>query len=142
MRSGLTERGTRVVRQMATAQMLQTCVVERLTAPSFDNTTLVASPGTRTTIYTGVCRIWEQDSPSQVTFGSQTDFLAYSTVLSLPWDTPTANIPELLDEVEITASPTDDQWVGARFRIQTLKQGGQMRATRSFVLERLTPRTP
>lgn len=139
MRSGLNPRSTRIVRQLATSQMLQACKVERVQAPSYDANTLVASPGSRITVYTGKCRIWEQANPSMVQI-SGTDFLAYSTVLSLPWDTAEANIPRLMDEVEITVSPTDSTWVGARFRIQTLRQGGQMRPTRSFVLERLTPR--
>lgn len=132
----MTARGTKVVRQMATAQMLQSCKVERVAKPTYD-TTLTASAGSRTPIYSGICRIWEQKSPSMIQI-TNTDFLAYQTVLSLPWDTPAS--VRLLDEVEITASPTDDSWVGARFRIQTLMQGGQMRATRSFVVERITPR--
>lgn len=136
MRTGLTSRSTSIVRRMATAQMLQTCRIERIAAPTYDNT-LHASPGSRAVIYSGICRIWEQKSPSMVRI-TNTDFLAYQTVLSLPWDTP-ASI-RLLDEVEILTTPTDDSWLGARFRIQTLMQGGQLRPTRSYVLERITPR--
>lgn len=137
MRNGLTSRGTRLVQSMATSQMLQTCAVERVVLPGYNPTTLVAQAGSRTTIYTGKCRIWEQENPSQLQI-TETDFLAYTTVLSLPWDT--SGVVKLHDEVEITASPTDSQWVGARFRIQSLKQGGQIRATRSFVVERISPR--
>ena len=137
MRTGLSKRTTQMVQKMATAQMLQNCVIERVLNPTYAANTLVASPGSRTTIYTGKCRVWEQENPSMVRV-SETDFLAYQTILSLPWDT-SANV-HLLDEMQLTISPTDPLWVGARFRIQTAKFGGQIRPTRSFVLERLTPR--
>lgn len=146
MRSGLTARGTRMVQRMAAAQMLQECKIERVQNPTYSNTNLVAVPGSRIQVYPdanavpaarGTCRIWEQENPSMVMLG-ESEFTAYSTVLSLPWNT-TANV-KVHDEVEITISPTDPTWVGARFRIQSVKQGGQIRATRSFVLERITPR--
>lgn len=142
----MTARGTRFVQRMATAQMLQTCKIERLKNPTYANDTLVASPGSRTQIYPdpnavppmpGKCRIWVQQNPSQIMLG-ETEFVAYSTILSLPWDT--AAVVKLHDEVEMLTSPTDSQWVGARFRIQSAKFGGQIRATRSFVLERLSSR--
>jgi hypothetical protein len=130
-------RATRAVQRFATSQMLQSCKIEDVKNPTYDANTLVASPGSRTTVYTGICRIWLQENPSMVRV-TETDFLAYSTILSLPYDKG-ANV-KVLNEVEITVSPTDPTWVGARFRIQTLKQGGQIRATRSFVLERLSPK--
>lgn len=137
MRSGITKRGTRLVQNLATAQMFQTCAIERLAAATYDTDTLVAVPGTRSTIYTGRCRVWEQENPSAVSMVG-TDFLSYQTILSLPWDT-SAEV-RLMDEMELTGSPTDALWVGARFRVQNAKFGGNLRATRSFVLERLTPR--
>lgn len=142
MRSGMTTRGTRLVQQMATAQMLQECLIERITNPTYNTGTLVAVPGSRITIYPtpglpGTCRIWEQENPSAVMLG-ESEFVAYQTILSLPWDT--SAVVRLHDEVGMTVSPTDATWIGARFRIQSAKMGGQIRATRSFVLERLSPR--
>jgi hypothetical protein len=124
---------------MATSQMLQTCVVERVSAVTYDTATLEATAGSRTTIYTGICRVWEQQNPSQVMLG-ESEFVLYQTVLSIPWDTPTGNIPALHDEFQILTSPTDPKWVGNRFRIQSSKRGGQIMATRSFVVEKMDPR--
>ena len=137
MRSGLSARATRYVQRMATLQMLQACKIERVVAPTYSTTTLVGTAGSRTQIYTGACRIWVQDAPSQIVLG-ETEFVTYNTVLSLPWNTSAAI--KLHDEVELTASPTDLQWVGARFRIQSARFGGQIRPTRSFMLERIGPR--
>lgn len=148
MRNGLTARGTYMVQQMATAQMLQTCVVERVQNATYDANTLVASPGSRTQIYPvpgqhppliGTCRIWEQENPSLVQIG-ESEFTAYTTILSVPWNAPGgANIAKH-DEVQVVTDPSDPIRVGERYRIQSFKQGGQILATRSFILERLEPR--
>lgn len=138
-RSGLTTRGTAYVRAAATANMLQTCQIERVVAPSYDTTTLVAIPGGRTVIYTGACRIWQLSNPAQVVLG-EAEFVSYSTVLSIPWDTDVSQIPALHDEIEVLADPNDATMVGKRFRIQSYYKTGQMRATRTFVIDGLEKR--
>lgn len=141
IRNGISARSLAYVRGMASAQMLQTCVVERVADPGYDPTTLIATSGSRTTIYTGACRIWQEDNPAAMQLGdTSTEFLLYQTVLSLPWNTPDNQIPHLHDEMQVVTSPTDDTWVGKRFRIQSFYKGGQMRPTRSFVVTAMEKR--
>lgn len=148
MRSGLTPRAKFIVQQMATAQMMQVCVVERVKNATYDANTLVATAGSRTQIYPlpnqapaliGTCRIWEQQNPSLVELG-ESEFVAYQTILSLPWNAPGGENIAKHDEVQVVTDSSDPIRVGERYRIQSLKQGGQILATRSFVLERLEPR--
>lgn len=130
MKYPISPRAKKFVRDRATSVMRYTCRIERVIAPTYDNTTLVASPGSRTTIYEGVCRVWEVSGGSPVVLGD-TDIVIQSTNLSIPWNTSV--LPRRNDEVLILTAPDEDPvMVGKRFQIQTSAKAGELRATRRF----------
>jgi hypothetical protein len=123
------------VRSRATAVMEYTCRIERLERPTYDDTSLIATSGTRTTIYEGVCRIWELASSGVVHLG-EVDVTVQSTQLSIPWDT--SPVPMKEDEVLILSAPQDSELIGARFIIRSSAKAGELRATRRFAVDRVT----
>jgi hypothetical protein len=129
MVSPISPRAVAYVRKRATAVMQYTCRIERIQPPTYNTTSLLGTPGSRTTIYEGVCRVWETSggSPVQVT---ETEVIVQNTNLSIPWDVNV--VPQKHDEVLITASPTDTLMVGKRFQIESSAKFGEMRATRRF----------
>ena len=129
MPSPISEYARSYVRGRATEVMEYTCVIERVQRPSYDEDTLHATPGSRETIYQGVCRVWEVSGPSAVVLG-ETDIQMMSTQLSIPWDTP--EVVRKDDEVKILSAPQDPQMVGRRFQIQSVAKAGELRATRRF----------
>lgn len=125
----ISRRAIDYVRARATAVMQYTCRIERVSAGSFDEDDLEYTPGSRETIYEGMCRIWETSGGAPVVIGD-VDVVMQSTNLSIPWDTPV--LPRRNDEVLILSSPTDPFYVGKRFQIQDSAKVGEMRATRRF----------
>lgn len=123
------------VRRRATANMGSTCKIERVNPPTFDETDLSADAGSRTTVYTGVCRIWEATSSGVVMVGEE-EIPIQTTQLSIPWDTEST--PQRDDEVEILTSYTDDQLVGRRFRILDVAKAGDLRPSRRFTVQSIT----
>lgn len=117
------------VRSRATAVMEYTCRIERVDRPENFDDDLVITPGARTTVYEGQCRVWEMAGSSSFIV-ADTDIYQQATQLSIPWD-ETAVILRY-DEVEILTAPQDSQMVGKRFEIQNVAKGGELRATRRF----------
>lgn len=118
------------VRSRATNVMGYECKVERLAQGSHDEETLVYSPGSRTTLYEGVCRVWELGGTSVIGLGdTDADLDISSTQISLPWDSP---LLKKDDEIVITSSVTDDAMVGKRFQVQSAAKAGELRATRRY----------
>lgn len=132
MVSPISSEAVAYVRQKATEVMQYMCTIERVTPPSYDETTLIATPGTKTTLYVGPCRVWEVAGGGPVII-SETDIFQQNTQLSIPWDANATIKPK--DEVTITAAPTDPQMVGKKFQIQTVAHAGEMRATRRFSVQ-------
>lgn len=120
------------VRARATDVMTYTCRIERVTGPDYDEETLVASPGSRTTIYEGVCRIWEVSGPGVIMVGEE-EYSTQTTNLSIPWDTTT--VPTRHDQGVITGAELDPVLVGKRFSILDVAKAGQLRATRRFTIQ-------
>lgn len=127
----ISRRAIDYVRKNATAIMQYDCKIERVAHGGHDEDTLVYTPGSRTTIYEGKCRIWEVQG-TQVSIAADVDVTTQQTNLSIPWDVEV--VPQRNDEVLITASPTDPALVNKRFQIQSSAKAGEMRATRRFVV--------
>lgn len=127
----ISQRAINFVRKRATEVMQYTCKIERVTNGDHNETTLVYTPGSRTTIYEGVCRIWEVSGASTVVV-SDTDVVMQSTNLSIPWDVSV--VPQHFDEVLILTAPTDPALVNKRFQIQSSAKAGELRATRRFTV--------
>lgn len=119
------------VRQKATEMMNETCVIERVRPPSFDQLTGTGVPGSRTTIYSGPCRLWEVASGGPVLI-NEDEVLMQNTQLSIPWDIET--LPKRKDEIEIIGSRSDDLVVGKRFVIESSAKAGELRSTRRFAV--------
>lgn len=120
------------VRSRATAVMGYGCRAERVTQGTHNETTLAYTPGSRTTLYEGVCRVWEVSGASVVGLGDTDAELDISTTqISLPWDSP---LLKKNDEIVITSAVTDDQMVGKRFQVQSAAKAGELRATRRYAV--------
>jgi len=119
------------VRKRATEVMQYQCRIERVTAGEHDEDSLVYTPGSRTVIYEGVCRVWEVSGGSPVVI-NESDIVMQSTNLSIPWDVPV--VPQRNDEVLITSAPTDPALLNKRFQIQDSAKAGEMRPTRRFTV--------
>lgn len=113
--------------------MSYTCKVERVTAGGHDEVTLVWSPGSRTTVYIGVCRVWEIQGASQVSIGEE-EYMLSSVQASFPWDAPLFLKD---DEIIILTSPYDDVLVNSRYQIQSSARAGDLRATRRYAVTAL-----
>lgn len=131
MSNPITQNAINYVRSKATSVLSSECVIERVTRPTYDDTTGTATTGSRTTIYEGPCRVWEVTSGAPILV-AEDEVIMQSTQLSIPWDTDP--LPNHNDEVEITASRTDTQMVGKRFVIDSSAKAGEMRATRRFAV--------
>ena len=116
--------------RMAQVMMGYECRAERITRGSHDEESLVYTPGSRETLYEGVCRVWEISGASVVGLGDTDAELDISTTqISLPWDSP---LLKKNDEIVITAADTDEQMVGKRFQVQSSAKAGELRATRRY----------
>ena len=116
--------------RMAQVMMGYECVAERISAGSHNETTLVYTPGSRTELYSGRCRVWEISGASVVGLGdTDADLDISTTQISLPWDSP---LLKKDDEIEITAADTDSAMVGRRFQVQSSAKAGELRATRRY----------
>lgn len=125
----ITNRARSYVRARAIQQMSYVVRAERvLTKPSYDEEDLVATPGTREELYTGIARIWEISGASTINVG-ESDVDISSTQLSLPWST---QLLRKNDEVEVLSSMSDSAMVGKRFQIQSSAKAGELRATRRY----------
>jgi hypothetical protein len=132
MYRGISRRARSYVRKKATQEMLSTCRIERVTDPSWDQGTNLVTSGNKTLIYEGVCRIWEV-SGARPFIAADDVIVLQSTNLSIPWDS--SPVPRRDDEVTITDSKVDDNLVGRVYRIMDQAKGGDLRATRRFVVE-------
>ena len=118
------------VRSRATNVMGYECKAERVTQGGHDETTLIYSPGSRTELYEGVCRVWELGGASVVGLGdTDADIDISTTQISLPWDSP---LLKKDDEIVITGAVTDDMMIGKRFQVQSAAKAGELRATRRY----------
>lgn len=126
----ITARARAYVRRRATQHMLYTVRVERVTPPSFDEVSLHATAGSRTTVYEGVGRVWEITGSTTINIG-EADLDIQSTQLSLPWNAP---LLKKNDEVLVTVAPTDAAMVGKRYQIQSSAKAGDLRATRRYAI--------
>ena len=108
------------------------CRVERVNKPQYDETTLAATPGGRTTLYTGVCRVWEVSGGSVTVIG-EVDIAMSTTNISFQHNAP---IFKMMDEIIITNAPDQDTALeGKRFQIQSKAMAGELRATRRYVVK-------
>lgn len=131
MRYPISPRAQKFVRDRATAMMRYTCRIERVTPPSYDESTLIATAGGRTTIYEGVCRVWGVTSGASAINLGETEIPMQSTRLSIPWTV--TEVPQRNDEVVIVSAVNEDPAVlGKRFRIESSSKAGELRATREF----------
>jgi hypothetical protein len=131
MVSLITPQALGYVRSRATRMMTHTCKVERVTKATYDETSLIATPGAKTIIYSGVCRIWSISGSAFVVVG-ETDVMMQNTQLSIPWDVDP--IPQHNDEVTVLTADDDDSLVGKKFQIQDSGKSGALRATRRFTV--------
>lgn len=129
MASPISPWAVQYVRSRATAVMQYTCRIERVQKATYDENTLVAAPGGRTTIYEGVCRVWEVSGGAPIVI-AESDIVLQDTQLSIPWNV--SPLPKRNDEVLILTAPTDTALVGKRFQIKTSAKAGELRATRRF----------
>lgn len=131
MISPISSRAREYVRSRATAVMSYQCRIERVVKGNHDEDSLVYTPGTRTLVYEGVCRVWEVSGASAVVLGDS-DLDIATTQLSTPYDAP---IARKNDEVVITSAPTqDDSLLGKRFQIQSHAKAGELRPTRRYTV--------
>lgn len=119
------------LRDKATEVMTSECRIERVSLPSFDESSGTAVPGGRVTVYEGKCRIWETSQGGPIMIGED-DVVMQNTQLSIPWDVNP--VPKRHDEVEITASQSDSAIVGRRFVIDSSAKAGELRPTRRFTV--------
>lgn len=117
------------VRSRIEAFQEYTCRIERVAANTYDEDTLVATPGSKQVLYEGQCRLWAIAGSGTVLVG-ETDISNQDTMLSIPWDT--AAVIKRHDEVQILSANTDSQVVGLRFEITSVEKAGELRATRRF----------
>lgn len=132
MVSPISQEAVDYVRQKATEVMQYTCIIHRVNPPNYSPTTLVATPGSKTVLYSGPCRVWEVQGGGPVVI-AETDIVQQNTQLSIPWDSTAVIKPK--DEVTITAAPTDPQMVGKKFQVASIARAGELRATRRFVVQ-------
>lgn len=112
------------------AAMGYECRVERITKPTIGND-LKATPGTRTTLYSGPFRLWEITGATTLNLGGE-DIMMESTQASFPYDVPLFRKD---DEIVITAAPPQDsRLLGSRYQIQTKAKAGELRATRRYTV--------
>ncbi len=124
----ISSRAREYVRSRIIRDMTFTVQVERVTRATYDEDTLVGSPGTRTELYTGPARIWEVQGGNTVVIG-EADVDIPSTQISFPHDT------ELFrkdDEVIVIASTHDPAMVGKRYQLQSSAKAGELRPTRRY----------
>lgn len=138
MRGGISSRARSYVRARATRHMWSTCVIERVAEAQWDLPTNLVTAGSRTVIYTGVCRVWEISSAS-VTQIADTELVQQSTRLSIPWDA--SPVPMVNDEVQIVESIVDTNLIGKRYLIMDEAKAGDLRATRRFVVKGIEERS-
>lgn len=133
MTSPISSTARAYVRARATEVMEYECRIERSGVPSaYDEDTLVyISASDPLLIYEGPCRIWELGSATPIQVGDS-EVYQQATNFSIPWDTEA--VIQRYDQVTITSAVVDDQMVGERFEIQSIAKGGELRATRRFVV--------
>lgn len=109
--------------------MTSNCRIERSTAPAFDINTGFANAGTKTLIYTGICRVWEVTGSGTVVVSEESVY-EQTTQISIPWDV--SPIPIRGDYITITGSSSDTNLVNRVFEIQDQAKSGELRASRRF----------
>lgn len=125
----VTNRARAYVRSRAAQEMAYTCRIERVSKGGHDRDTLVYTTGSRTVVYEGKCRIWEEKGASAINLGDS-DLDISSTMISTPYDAPVA---KKNDEVVILNGPSQDTSVqGRRYQIQSSAKAGELRATRTY----------
>ena len=132
MSRGISTRARKFIQARATGNMTYTCRIERLAEPVFDEATSMMTSATATTIYTGVCRVFEVSGGAPITINEDA-VVIQSTQLVIPFDaTP---VPVRDDEVVILTAQFDPALVGKRFRIMDAAKGGDLRASRRFTVQ-------
>lgn len=129
-RSSVLARG----RAAAAASMVDTCLIERQTGTTTNETTGVVTP-TWSTVYTGACRVQERGGyPRDVTTAPDQPQLALPRELQLPVDTSTA--VQAGDRCTITASVNDAGLVGTKMWLRGRPAKTEATARR-FTLEEI-----
>ncbi len=104
--------------------------VERLSAASYDEVTLLASSGSRTVLWEGWVRIWEIQGDTTINIG-EADLDIQSTQISFPFNTP---LWKRNDEVLVLETKHDDALVGKRYQIQSSAKAGELRPSRRYAV--------
>lgn len=106
-----------VARKLNAISLTSTCIVERLGAPTLDDSTGLYTPA-RSTIYEGPCEIQFRDTASREATPQGQSLLEQSPVLKLPVDGTGEIRPG--DVGRLTANPHDPAVVGLEFRVNGL----------------------
>lgn len=130
MKSPISPRARAYARRTATAVMQYHCRAERPSAPSYDETDLLGTPGTKTVIWDDmVCRVWEIQGAQIVDMGGNIQFVE-NVQLSTPYDAP---VLKYKDEIVITYAPDQDTFLlNKRFQVVSGARAGELRATRRY----------
>lgn len=128
--SPFTSRARSYVRSRATAVMTYQCRAERPARPSYDETTLVAIPGTEVELFSTMpCRIWEIQGAQALNIG-EAELMIENLQLSVPYDAP---LLKKYDEIVITNTPVQDiTLLNKRFQVVSSARAGELRATRRY----------
>ena len=126
----VSDRARAYIQSRAELQMDFTVVVERVTPASYDETTLIATAGERSVLYSGKARIWEASGASQLVIADG-EYDIQSTQISFPAGAP---LFRKNDEIGVTAAPGDQALVGKRFQIQSSAKAGALRPTRRYAV--------
>jgi hypothetical protein len=119
------------VRTRATEIMSYECRVERITPPTYNETSLITTAGGRQVLYEGVFRLWEITGATGISVGGE-DLMVESTQASFPYESPLFRKD---DEIVITAVPEQDlMLMGNRYQIQTKAKAGELRPTRRYTV--------
>lgn len=131
----ISPRAKAYVRRAAEAQFQCSVRIFETTVPTLNASTGLYTSVEGADVYAGPARIWSVDGSGVVMVG-EGDLALQSTYCSIPWDaTP---VPEVDNQVVITACADDPELVGRSFRIMSVDGGGQTRATRRMQVTGLT----
>ena len=133
------DRARAFVQSRAQDFMSTTCEIKRPHDPSFDISTGFGNAGSRSTIYTGKCRVHEVTNGPVVMIGED-EISQQNTQISIPWNADP--VPIKGDYIKITASRVDTNLVGRLFVITDMAKSGELRATRRFNVSVIEERVP
>lgn len=119
-------------RAAAEAGMVDTCTVSRVTGETTDENTGAVTP-TRSTLYTGACRVQQRTASSSPAEAGESYALMLALEVQLPMSVTGIKTE---DEITITASVHDADLVGRVFLVRSLAHKSHATARRVGVVER------